>query len=75
MSEDFKIQCVRCSTCNHIFAVIVEKYISVEWLRSCAKYIKTGNATLETMNHSELGDQFGFGLAKCCGRKVKSKDK
>lgn len=66
-----KVQCIRCLTCNHIYAVCVEEYIDTKWLKKCSSALKTGNSKIETMTIDELGDQFGYSIEKCCGRKAK----
>jgi len=69
-----KLQCVRCLTCKHIFAVTVEEHANETWFKNLAKYVKTENCKVETMTIGELEDQFGYGVDKCCGRKPKIKN-
>lgn len=63
-----KIQTIKCKTCNTLIAACVEKYIDNVWLKSCSKYLNTGNVIIETVDRAVT---FDMKLNDCCGKKVK----
>lgn len=68
-----KFQVIRCKTCGTVYSAANDKYIDENWYQQCAREIKKGNATVETI---ENGDPFeGKEINKCCGNSVKQLSK
>lgn len=63
------MQIIKCNTCGIIFSACVNEFANSEWYKSCAKYLKTGNCTVETIESD--GNVFNGDLNKCCGKKLK----
>jgi DNA-directed RNA polymerase subunit N (RpoN/RPB10) len=64
-----KVQIIKCKTCGMVFSAHIDKYVDEYWYKQCAKYIKTGNAIIETIE--SVGTVFSDApLNKCCGKKV-----
>lgn len=63
-----KFQIISCKTCGVTFSAIISEHIDADWYKQCAKYMKTGNVKIESV------DQFDFNqpVNKCCGKKVKT---